>query len=225
MLQAGFAVTDITPPVGAHIPGGYAPAPAEGIHDPLQVTAAVLIGADASLAIVGVDAVSLNTEDVLQARALAGELCDIPADHILIAASHVHSGGPANDVLGTDSDPHYREHIIRQVASAVAEARRRAVPARLGWASGRAEGLAWNRRWIMRDGTHRTHADPADPDVIERAGPDDPEVLLLAARDMDGDLLGFVGNFTCHTTVMGGRSFSAGYPGAWRRTMQRLTGG
>ena len=50
-------------------------------------------------------------------------------------------------------------------------------------------------------------------------------MLLLAARDMDGDLLGFVGNFTCHTTVMGGRSFSAGYPGAWRRTMQRLTGG
>jgi len=224
MIRAGFHVADITPSVGASIPGGFAPRPAEGVHDPLRVRAAAILGDDCALAIVGVDAVSLNTEDNLRARELAARLSPISADHIIIAASHTHSGGPANDVLGSASDQHYVEHICRQVAGAVAEAARTAAPAELGWASGGADGLAWNRRWVLADGTHETHADPAREDVVERAGPSDPEVLLLAARDLDGRLLGLVGNFTCHCTLMGGPEFSADYPGAWSDLMERATG-
>jgi len=195
------------------------------VHDPLQVTAAVLLSDDTETAVVGVDAVSLKTEDVLDARARAEQLCGVPADSILIAASHTHSGGPSNDVLGVDSDAHYREQIIRQIASAVAQACDNAVPAQVGWAVGRAEGLAWNRRWVMKDGSHQTHVDPASPDVVERAGPSDPEVILLCARDLDGNDLGYVGNFTCHVTIMGGDEFSADYPGDWRARLglARLT--
>jgi hypothetical protein len=225
LIRAGFSAVDITPPADAHIPGGFRPVPAQGVRDPLEVTAAVITDDDMVVALVGVDAVSLKTEDVLEARALAEESSGVPAGNILVAASHVHSGGPANDVLGTDSDAHYRAHIVHQIANAVTEANTRLVPASIGWASGAAEGLAWNRRWVMRDGSHQTHADPDDPDVIGRAGPDDPEVLLLAARGLDGEILGFIGNFTCHPTVMGGPNFSAGYPGAWRRTLKTLTGG
>ncbi len=224
MSRAGFHLADITPPVGASIPGGFAPRPAEGVHDPLRVRAAAILGDDCALAIVGVDAVSLNTEDNLRARELAARLSPLPAGHIIIAASHTHSGGPANDVLGTPSDAHYREQIIRQIAGAVAEAARTAAPAELGWTSGGADGLAWNRRWVLGDGTHETHADPAREDVIERAGPSDPDVLLLAARDLDGRLLGLVGNFACHCTLMGGPEFSADYPGAWSDLMERATG-
>ncbi len=198
---------------------------AQGVHDPLEVTAAAIADDDTAVALVGVDAVSLNTGDVMEARAMAEDTCGIPAGNILVAASHAHTGGPANDVLGTDSDPQYRAHIVRQIASAVCEAHSRMVPAELGWASGSAEGLGWNRRWAMRAGTHQTHADPTGPDIVRSAGPVDPQVLLLAARDHDGSILGFVGNFTCHPTVMGGPSFSAGYPGAWRRTLKTLTGG
>ncbi|MGD9496719.1 MAG: hypothetical protein AB7Y46_10490 [Armatimonadota bacterium] len=224
MVRAGFHVADITPPIGASIPGGFAPRPAEGIHDPLRVRAAALMTEEAALAIVGVDAVSLSNEDNLRARELAAHLSHVPTDQIIIAASHTHSGGPANDVLGSPSDEHYREQVTRQIASAVAEAIRTAVPAELAWAAGEAEGLAWNRRWVLADGTHETHADPARADVIERAGPSDPELLLLAARDHDGRPLGFVGNFTCHTTLMGGVQFSADYPGAWSDLMTRATG-
>jgi len=224
MLQAGFAVADITPPIGAHIPGGFRPVVSEGIHDPLQVTAGVFVSDDTAVAVVGVDAVSLKTEDVLAARDHAEQLCGIPADNILVAASHTHSGGPSNDVLGVDSDPHYREHIARQIASAVAQARYNAVPAQLGWAVREAEGLAWNRRWVMKDGSHQTHVDPASPDVLERAGPSDPEVILLCARDLAGKDLGYLGNFTCHATIMGGTRFSADYPGAWRDRLSQVTG-
>jgi len=224
MIRAGFHVADITPPLGASIPGGFAPRPAEGIHDPLRVRAAALLGEDAALAIVGVDAVSINHDDNLRARELAARLAHIPADAIIIGASHTHSGGPSNSVLGVEGDEHYREEIVRQIASAVAHAVRSALPAELAWANGTVEGLAWNRRWVLADGNHETHADPARADVLRRAGPSDPELLLLAARDLDGRLLGFVGNFTCHTTIMGGSEFSADYPGAWSDLMERVTG-
>jgi len=223
-MLAGFNITDITPPVGASIPGGFAPRPAEGLHDPLRVRAGVFLSDDAALALVGVDAVSLKTEDLVRAREMAADLSPVPAGNIIIAASHAHTGGPANDVLGSASDEHYREQIVRQIATAVAEAARTAVPAEVGWASGAADGLAWNRRWVMADGSQTTHADPSAEDVIERAGPSDPEVLLLAARDLDGRPLGFAGNFTCHVTIMGGRQFSADYPGAWSDMMQAATG-
>ncbi len=224
MLHAGFHVAEINPPVGAAIPGGFAPKPGIGVHDPLRVRAGVFLTNDDSLALVGVDAVSLKTEDVTRAREMAAELSEIPFDAIIIAASHTHSGGPANDVLGTSSDEHYREQIVRQVASAVAEAAKNALPAEIGWAGGTAEGLAWNRRWWLSDGSQGTHCDPDDENVVERAGPEDPEVLLLAARDLDGNPLGFVGNFACHVTVMGGPNFSADYPGAWSEIMQAATG-
>ncbi len=224
MMRVGFHVADITPPTGASIPGGFAPRPAEGAHDPLRVRAGVFVSDHAALALVGVDAVSLKTEDVLRAREMAADLSPVPAEAVMVAASHTHTGGPANDVLGSASDEHYREHIVRQIASAVAEAARRLAPAEIGWASGAAEGLAWNRRWVLADGSHETHADPEREDVVRRAGPSDPEVLLLTARDVEGRPLGFVGNFTCHTTIMGGAQFSADYPGAWSDMMQRATG-
>ncbi|MGI5818577.1 MAG: hypothetical protein ACOX9R_10835 [Armatimonadota bacterium] len=224
MIHAGFYVADITPPVGASIPGGFAPRAAEAVHDPLRVRAGVFATDDGALAFVGVDAVSLKTEDMARAREMAAALSPVPAANIIIAASHTHTGGPANDVLGTASEDHHRRQIVNQIASAVAEAARRAVPAEIAWASGTAHELAWNRRWILADGSQATHSDPADDDVIERAGPSDPEVLLLAARDLAGRPLGLVGNFTCHVTIMGGSHFSADYPGAWSDMMQTATG-
>ncbi|NLN20113.1 MAG: hypothetical protein GX162_12695 [Firmicutes bacterium] len=224
MVEAGFAITDITPPVGAHIPGGFSPITSTGVNDPLRVRAAVIRDENTALAIVGVDAVSLSTEDVLEARQRAEALCAVPSANIVIAASHTHTGGPANDVLGTDSDEHYRRHIIQQIASAIALAQTRCVPCELGWGVGEAAGLAWNRRWVLKDGTHATHANPEDDAVIGRAGPDDPQVVLLAARDLDGRILGFVGNFTCHCTLRGGRAFSADYPGAWSDQLEHITG-
>ncbi len=225
MLRAGFHVADVTPLFGAVGPGGFSPVLRKGVHDPLRVRAGAFLSDDGALALVGVDAVSLKTEDVARARAMAAELCPIPAGSIIVAASHAHTGGPSNDVLGSPSDEHYREQIVRQIASAVAEAARTAVPAELAWASGAAEGLAWNRRWWLADGSQGTHCDPTDENVLESAGPSDPEVLLLAARAADnGRPLGFVGNFTCHVTIMGGPLFSADYPGAWSDAMQAATG-
>ena len=54
---------------------------------------------------------------------------------------------------------------------------------------------------LMRDGKEVTHPGKRHPDIIRPAGPTDPDVNILAARDRDGKILGALVNFACHATT------------------------
>ena len=54
-LKAGFGAVDITPEVGASIPGGFRPNPSKGIRDPLYAVACVVTDGKAPVALVGID--------------------------------------------------------------------------------------------------------------------------------------------------------------------------
>ena len=111
MMQIGFGTADITPAVGLAIPGGFAPRASTGVRDPLQARACVIEGHPHCMAVVGVDAVSLRFDTIEKARSAIESAVGIPARHVTIAANHTHSGGPSNDVLGTDSDDAYCDLI------------------------------------------------------------------------------------------------------------------
>ncbi len=221
---AGFGTADVTPPVGAAIPGGFAPQTSTDVLDPLQARAAVLSDGRSTLAVVGVDAVSLNFETVAAARRAIAEQTGLAERHILIAASHTHSGGPANDVLGTAADPAHLAQLADGIAAAVRQAQAARQPAEVGWVRASCPGWAFNRRFTMRDGSERTNPGKGNPDLVAAAGPTDPEVLLLACRTPAGRLLGAVGNFACHCTVVGGSRFSGDYPAAWQAALRRRLG-
>ena len=223
MIQAGFATTDITPEIGAHIPGGFAPRESTGTVDPLQARACVIAGADETVAFVGVDAVSLRFDTIDKARAQIESACGIAPRNVLIAASHTHSGGPANDVLGTDSDDAYCDRIAAAIAASVTAAHQGRVDAEIGSASAPCEGWGFNRRWLMRSGGEGSNPGKNNEDKIEPAGPVDPDVAVIAVRSTDGKLLGAVGNYTCHCTVVGGTKFSADYPAYWQKALRERT--
>jgi len=46
------------------------------------------------VALVGVDALSIKASTVNSGRELAEKMTGIPAGHIMVAATHTHSGGP-----------------------------------------------------------------------------------------------------------------------------------
>ncbi|MEW6357853.1 MAG: hypothetical protein AB1696_16080 [Planctomycetota bacterium] len=224
MIRVGFAVADITPEVGAAVPGGFAPRTSTGVLDPLQVRACVVTGAHAALTVVGVDAVSLRFDTIAKARKQIESACAIPPRNVLIATNHTHSGGPANDVLGTDSDDVYCDLIALRIAEAVKAAHSKRKAAQVAWAGGRCDGLAFNRRFKMKDGSEATHPGKTNPNKIEPAGPVDPELGITAFRNSRGKLLGVIGNFTCHSTVVGGTQFSADYSGYWQMALHDLAG-
>ena len=238
-MRAGFYECDITPAVGMEQPGGYGKAYIRGIHDPLSVRAAVIDDGSERVALLGVDTCELQpAAAMLRVRRTIEEQCGIPADHVLIGASHTHNGGPFQGLLARDFadapdlirrlvgeystlvNELYAEWVFGQIVTAVCEADRRREDALLAVGS-ESEGHAGvNRRFRMKNGRSYTHPGKGNPDILEPAGPIDPEVGVLAAWRPNGDLLGCIVNYACHGTTFGGSLVSADWIGYLNATLK-----
>jgi neutral ceramidase len=228
MIRVGFGVGDITPQTGMQIPGGFHKHYSKGALEPLLAVACVLNDDKETIALVGIDTVAITKEAVKQARELIEKEMKIPRAHILIGASHTHSGGPVIGTAGSDLDPLYLDILTRGIVSAVGQAWRSLHAAEVGIGSGKEDTIAFNRRFLMRDGREITHpGKPGTPhhgDIVGPAGPTDPDVGVIAARAPAGKVLGVVVHFGCHSTVVNGDFFSPDYAGYLRKHLKAQYG-
>ena len=97
-------------------------------------------------------------------------------------------------------------------------------PAEVGWASASEERLVFNRRYRMADGTVQTNPGIGNPDVIEPAGPTDPEVGVMVLRGTDSRTIGLLGNYALHYVGIPDdyTAISADYFGFFSTLIQRL---
>lgn len=213
-LRAGFAERDITPPLGTHKIGWLNDIVPDTIADPLYTRAAVIEGDGGRVGFLALDTLSIRWTTTEQIRAAVAANGDLSAERLMVAATHNH-GGPAVAGAGeVRRDDAYVATLIDACVAAVAEAAANLVPAEVGVGSVYEFEAAHNRRVVQRDGTVKTHVRFRHPECLALEGPIDPEVAVLAARDLDGKWLGALVNFTCHPTHHGGDAvFSAGYPG------------
>ncbi|MEW6355179.1 MAG: hypothetical protein AB1696_02545 [Planctomycetota bacterium] len=224
-MKAGFAERDITPKAGMEKPGGYGKAFHKEMHDPCKVRASVFDDGRKRVALVGIDALFVYRPLVEAVRKGLQAKCGIAPEAVLIGASHSHSAGPVGMIqpgqfdhasafvqklayeLSSCADAAYLEFVEKALIEAVCEADRNRVEARCGVGSGREDQVAFNRRFRMKNGLSFTHPGQGNPDIVEPAGPIDPEVGVLGAWGADGKLLGCVVNYACHgTTGPGGTS-------------------
>ncbi|HOF39202.1 MAG TPA: hypothetical protein PLD73_03950, partial [Candidatus Hydrogenedentes bacterium] len=219
-LRAGFARTDLTPAIGMEIPGGFNKNFSTGVHDPLWAEAAYFSNGEVTLALVGVDLITVTEGIVQEARQQAEARCGIPAANIMIAASHTHNGGPVDSCYHVEKDDAYCLFAAGRIADAVVEASEAAVEARVGYGLSQEPGVGFNRRFRMKDGTIRTHPGKMNPGIVAPAGPIDPDVAVIAAEDAEGRLLGCIVNFALHGTTMGGSQLSADWPLYLRETIR-----
>ena len=75
----------------------------------------------------------------------------------------------------------------------------------------------------MRDGFTMTHPGQGNPDILEPAGPIDPQVGVLGAWSKEGQFLGCVVNFACHATT-GPGGISADWIYYLEKTIRGLMG-
>lgn len=227
-LKAGFAERDITPEIGMEQPGGYGKAFHRTLHDPCKARAAVFDDGKKRVALVGIDALMIRRPSVERCRTAIKEKCGIPAEAVLISASHSHSSGPTGMVLPGEfddapefvrslaydesscADAKYLALVEAQIIDAVVSADRDKVEVVYGVAKGVEDQVAYNRRFRMRGGLSATHPGKGNPDILEPAGPTDPEVGVLGVWNKDGKLLGTIVNFCCHATTNPG-GISANY--------------
>ncbi|MGE3822550.1 MAG: hypothetical protein AB7I30_24300 [Isosphaeraceae bacterium] len=228
-FQVGFATAEITPPVGWRRAGGYTEKISDGVKDPLMAKAVVVTQGTTSFAFVGNDLCSVPRELTGPARKRASEVTGIPIDQIVITATHTHGGpeyqGPLREVLHAraardhqGNDPHepidYRARLIDAWVDVIARAQAARKSARLSVVAPYQEGLAFNRRYLMKDGSTGWIPGKKNPQIFRPLGPTDPELPFVMARDADtGEPLGALTVFAMHTAIHGGPRFSACYPG------------
>lgn len=225
-MKVGFAERDITPEKGMEQPGGYGKAFHTGqVHDPCKVRVGVFDDGSDQVALIGLDTLMVPRSLVVAARQDIQAACGLRPEAVMMGASHSHSAGPlgmiqpgefdhASDLvkhlaydLSSCADARYLQHVHQQLVAAVREAWDRRTEARCGVGSGREDQVSFNRRFRMKNGLTYTHPGKGNPDIVEPAGPIDPEVGVVGAWDAAGRLLGCVVNFACHgTTGPGGTS-------------------
>lgn len=222
-VRAGFAEADITPELGMEEPGGYSKRYHRSLHDPCKARVAVFDDGAKSVALVGIDALVTPRIVTVKAREAIAARTGLKPEAILIGASHSHSSGPVGMVLpgeydftsdplirklayelSSGADAKYLDFLTRQIVEAVVKAwaSRRALL--LGAGVGHEDKAAFNRRHRMKNGLTYTHPRQGNPEMLDYAGPIDPEVGVIGAWDEKGRLAGCIVNYACHATTSPG---------------------
>lgn len=231
-FQAGSAVIDITPPkLPVLVNGGMLSRYVDKINTPVNARAIVATDGKTQIAIVVADSCMMGRELLDDAKKMAAAKTGIPADRMLISATHAHSAPASMGCLGTDADPSYVPFLKEKLVEAIATAQARLEPARIGFAKTDAAAFTALRRWIKRpdriaedpfgNPTVRAtmHAGRNWDDVTGESGPEDPDLSLISIQSKAGTPLAVLANFSMH--YFGDKDISADYFGLFSEGLKQ----
>ncbi len=231
-MRAGAARIDITPDHDVWMDGMIREHRSSGVHDPIFAKALVLAnGTDLAeaYAIVSMDICVLSTEDCQAIRNLASRQTGIPAEQIILAAVHNHSG-PATVGLNNPRANVYMKKFPTLIASVIAKAAAAMIPAAAGWSSGREDTISHYRRLLADDGHVVMNWEPWPAGRILRPlGEIDPEVgvMKIVAANDQAKTIAILFNHAGHPNVMSGDNYliTADYPGRTEALLEQAFGG
>jgi hypothetical protein len=155
---------------------------------------------------------------------------------MVISATHTHSAPTSTGVFQSDPDETYVAELPKRIAAGIVQATKNLAPARIGWGVGSEPNQVFNRRWRMKEGsisedpfgklTDKVKMNPpvASPDLIEPAGPIDPQVWVVSVESSESQPLALLANYSLHYVGdVPGQAASADYFGEFaNRIEQRL---
>ncbi|GAA1568872.1 hypothetical protein GCM10009804_26640 [Kribbella hippodromi] len=203
LLLAATAL-DVTPPPGHRLDGYAARAGlSTGTADPLNATLIWLSTADdPGVLWLTLDAIAAGHQLCTELAEAAGAAAGIPPSHVVVSASHTHSGpsgwtGEIHPVIPAERESDLVDSLIGAVRAARLERR----PVTASWRSIEVIGVGTNR--------HRKN------------GPHDNTAGILALHSPSGSLEAVLLDFACHPTTYGPENmqYSADWPGAARAAL------
>ena len=239
VFRAGAATSNITPPLGELIVGGWQPIPATNIHDELHARCLVLDDGNVKLAFVLCDNVGIPVEVFDQAKQQVHEAIGLPPSHLLMASTHTHSAttarGPCKVIRETELTD-YQKFLAQRISDGVRRAMEQLEPARIAWGKVDEPSEVFNRRWHVLDTALLTNPfggidqvrmnPPRGSAALDRpAGPTDPEISFISVQSRAGRPIALLANYSLHY-VGGVRSgeVSADYFGYFARFIERKLG-
>jgi len=205
------------------------------VHDELHVRALALDNNVNRIGIAVVDSCAVPRGVIDAAKEIVRDQAGVPAEHLLVSATHTHTAPPAAHLFQSPPNPKYTEWLTVRIADCLQMAFQRLQPARIGWAVGSEPRLVFNRRYYMKP-----EAIPADPfgrrtdrvrmnppagssAIIKPAGPTDPDVPVVALESLEGRPIALLASYALH--YVGGTApghISADYFAVWADSIGRL---
>lgn len=217
LLLAGVGRTNITPPLGTALAGyPVQDRVAETIRDPLYATALVLARGDCRVAIISLDWILIEAEEVVAIRELVHAHTGIAPSHVTVAAIQSHSAPRTFSAWGWgDKDRAYISAVLPHIGEAVAQAVATLQPALVGVGTTTSE-VGINRRQIRQNHTVTLGVNPW--------GPYDPTMTVLRVEGAQGPLATLI-HYGAHPTVFSGKSraVSRDWPGIMIDRVEALT--
>ncbi|HEX8525098.1 MAG TPA: neutral/alkaline non-lysosomal ceramidase N-terminal domain-containing protein [Tepidisphaeraceae bacterium] len=210
-LLAGTAVEEISPAQSIFLAGyPHVRRNSTGIHDPLLSSALYLESGTERVMFIANDIIYVPKALVARARARIAAAAGISAAHILISATHTHSGPKTVNPLATEADEavppadvEYLQFLEEQIVKAGIRAAQHPQPAEVGLAIADATGVGTNRR---------------NPSATK-----DLQVPVMVVRDLNHRPLAAMLVCSMHPTVLHEDStlVSGDFPGLARQYLQK----
>ena len=242
-IRAGAAAAEITPDPA--MTNWITSEPYGGVLDPLHVRALCLSDGQTEAIVLAWDLIDVFEEACAEVREAVSQATGVPADHILINASHSHStprspfrseadGAASFERLAKLLDDQrfidWGNDLAGHAAETAMEARQSMKRATIS--IGRAAVPEWifNRRPYGADNQVTTMMVPRDATVLPDGlsfGSVDPTLSVLCFRDAGGESLATVCHLNCHPVQIypHHQGISADYPGFLCRQLSERLGG
>ncbi len=234
---AGAATSNITPELGSSINGGFQDGTATVIHDELHARCLALDDGKSKLVFVIADSCVIGRGIFDEAKKMVNAATGLPVENMMMSATHAHSCGTLQAVGQSEPNPIYQRFVARRIADGVRRALNNLAPAKIGHGSATVPHQVFNRRWKMKPGaipptplgvtTDQVKTNPGinNPNLVESAGPTDPEVAFISVQSADGQPLALLANYSLHYVGgVGAGHISADYFGAFAEKIGTLLG-
>jgi neutral ceramidase len=239
-LKVGAAASNITPPLGGNIIGGFSPSPSTNVHDELHARCLVVDDGKTRLALVVCDLLGIHRLVSDEARRIIAERVKVPASHVLISATHTHSASSAmgqNRIQYEQKLDEYQQFVARRIADGVQRAINNLRPAQMAFGTVEAPEHVFNRRWYLKPGTMppnpfggidlvKMNPGAGNANLVEPAGPTDPTISFFAFREPGGAFISVFSAYSLHYVGgVGSGDISADYYGMYCDQLARLVKG
>lgn len=236
-FRAGAATSNITPELGSSINGGFQDGEAKFIHDELHARCLALDDGKTKLVFVVADSCVIGRGIFDEAKKMVNEATGLPVENMMMSATHSHSCGTLQAVGQSEPSPIYQRFVARRIADGVRCALNNLAPAKIGHGTASVPHQVFNRRWKMKPGsiaptplgvtTDQVKTNPGikNPNLVEPAGPTDPEVGFISVQSPDGKPIALLANYSLHYVGgVGPGHISADYFGAFAMKIGQLLG-
>lgn len=237
VFKAGAATSNITPELGTSMNGGFQDRQATFVHDELHARCLALDDGKTKLVLVVADSCVIGRGIFDEAKKMVNEATGLPMENMLMSATHSHSCGTAQAVGQSEPNPMYQRFLARRIADGVRCALNNLAPAKIAWGKVDVPQHVFNRRWKMKPGgipatphgvtTDQVKTNPGvnNPNLLEPAGPTDPEVCFISVQSPEGKPIALYANYSLH--YVGGTGpghLSADYYGVFCSRIGELLG-